>query len=149
MSLNDDEMVMDSSRALQVETSAIVCAAFVGVLGWDVATSLVCDIRLLCSRAWLRSPIRILSRLAYILSRYCALISLKLTLKYWFYPNAKVSYCQRMPYVIVVSGPFSILSLQLCQAFHSFTDFRFFPSVAGGKNKRLLWPFPTSILSSF
>lgn len=102
MSLND-EMVMDSSRALQIETSAIVYAAFVGVLGWDVATSLVCDIRLLCSKTWLRSPIRVLSRLAYILSRYCALISLMLSLKYWFYPNEKDSYCKRMPYVIVVS----------------------------------------------
>lgn len=94
---------LDSSLALQTETSAIVCAAFVGALGWECAYNSPYDLALLFSKSWFRSPVRILSRMAYLLSRYCALASLMLNISYWYYPHGNDSFCKRMPFVVEVS----------------------------------------------
>ena len=95
---------LDSSLALQTETSAIVCAVFVGALGWEVCYNIPHDLGLLFSRSWLRSPVRILSRLAYMFSRYCALASLMINVSYWYYPHGSDLFCERVPYVVEVSG---------------------------------------------
>ncbi|PWN98976.1 hypothetical protein FA09DRAFT_324987 [Tilletiopsis washingtonensis] len=90
--------LLDSAGLLRLQTALICYSIFAGCVGWDVVVGLPFDLQLLRSPGW-SSAVRAVSRIAYLCSRWLALIALALCIRMLGWPSSD-AVCNQLPRLI-------------------------------------------------